>query len=272
LGLVILNLEGRLDVTTSGDLHKRVELELKAGRRFFLFNLSAVSFIDSMGMAAMLKLLKQVRQANGDIRIVSSSTAATRRILYLTRFDKVFDIYTDTEEALRNFGELPEAGENSARDEPALQPSSGGGRPPVPEPALAPVGIEISSEPRRLVTAHMEIEEHLIRIFALKLIGMLDNHANTGLKLRAHSLLVKGVNRFVVDLSEVGFVDSAGLSALMGTLQQLSQRGAHVKLASGSHGGILQILAQPEFEQTVEVYQDVQAALDSFAPLPSAGS
>jgi anti-sigma B factor antagonist len=274
LGIVSLNLEGRLDMTTSEELHKRMGLELEAGRKYFIFNLSAVSFIDSTGMAAMLKLLKQVRQAGGDIRLVSTSTASIQRILYLTRFDKVFDIYSDVEDALQSYGDPPEPQEDES-DEAFLQPDTGivvpfgltGNHvPTAPEP-MPPEEMAGSSEPRRIVTATTEIEEHIVRIVTPKLVGTLSTHTSTGLKLRVQNLLLKGVSRFVVDFSEVEFVDNTTLSMLGNTLQQLHRRGGSLKLVSANDERILQILAASGLDQAFEVYPDTQKALDAFAPL-----
>jgi anti-anti-sigma factor len=63
-------------------------------------DLSAVPFIDSAGMAVLVSLLKKARIAAGEVILVWPSEEAARRILRLTKFDRVFPMADDVQSAL----------------------------------------------------------------------------------------------------------------------------------------------------------------------------
>jgi len=74
--------EGELDVATSGELARTLRQELEHARRVRL-DLSRVAFIDSTGLAAIVKPL---REAKGERRIelIGTLPAQARRLLELT--------------------------------------------------------------------------------------------------------------------------------------------------------------------------------------------
>lgn len=103
LTIRIITLNGRLDAFSVTHLRETQERLLNAGEKFFVVDLSDVSFIDSAGMSALVSLLKRARQANGDVVLVKPSLAAGFRILTLTRFDQVFTLTNTAAEALAQF-------------------------------------------------------------------------------------------------------------------------------------------------------------------------
>ncbi|WP_203135603.1 STAS domain-containing protein [Microbacterium sp. JZ31] len=61
--------------------------------------------------------------------------------------------------------------------------------------------------------------------------GKLNLVAAPPLKARIDELVRQGRSRIVVDLAEVGFVDSSGLGALIGGLKAARQAGGDVRIA-----------------------------------------
>lgn len=99
----IITLGGRLEAATVPRLREAQEGLLAGGAKDFIVDLGAVTFMDSAGMAALVSLLKRSRQAGGNIVLVKPQDPAAYRILSLTRFDQVFTIATNTQDALKRF-------------------------------------------------------------------------------------------------------------------------------------------------------------------------
>lgn len=91
--VAIIELHGRFDafevpkVTEWFDAHGDV--------RNVIVNLGGVTFIDSSGLATLVKMLKRCRQNDGELAL-SNLQQAVLIIMELTRLDKAFAIY-DTE-------------------------------------------------------------------------------------------------------------------------------------------------------------------------------
>lgn len=67
----------------------------------YVIDLSQVDFLDSAGLALLVKLLKQARSRGGDVALIWSQCSDANRILSLTKFDKVFSIHDDLDAALQ---------------------------------------------------------------------------------------------------------------------------------------------------------------------------
>jgi anti-anti-sigma factor len=98
--IAVVTTDSRIDAFTAPMLRERLDALLAGGASRFVINLSAVPFIDSAGMAALVSLLKKARSASGDVILVWPSEEAARRILRLTKFDHVFPMADDVESAL----------------------------------------------------------------------------------------------------------------------------------------------------------------------------
>ncbi|NWJ95800.1 MAG: STAS domain-containing protein [Chloroflexi bacterium] len=95
--------QGRIDAFCAPELRKQFEVLLGKNEIKFILDLSAVTFLDSAGMAALVSLLKAAREAGGDVKLVWPKEEAAQRILRLTRFDRVFDIADNQKAALSSF-------------------------------------------------------------------------------------------------------------------------------------------------------------------------
>lgn len=95
-GVCIIGLEGRLEAFTVAALSETVESLDPAHN--VVVDLRDVTFLDSAGLAVLVKLLKEARRAQRDVALVRSQQEGTNRVLTLTRLDRVFHI-ADTVEA-----------------------------------------------------------------------------------------------------------------------------------------------------------------------------
>jgi anti-sigma B factor antagonist len=100
--VVVVAINGEVDTTTVGDLHAVLDDLVLRGERNYVIDLSGVTFMDSSGLAALAKLYKRIRIGQGDVRLCGLR-GELRRIIELTRFDRVFDIFDDRAAALRSY-------------------------------------------------------------------------------------------------------------------------------------------------------------------------
>jgi anti-sigma B factor antagonist len=98
--LAVLVPQDRLDAFTAPDFRALGQQCLEAGVTSFVVDLSVTPFLDSAGMAAIVSLLKRSRQAGGTVALVWPRHAPVKRILMLTRFDRVFAGYDDRQAAV----------------------------------------------------------------------------------------------------------------------------------------------------------------------------
>ena len=95
-----VTVEERLDALRAGALREELADVISAGVTRIIVDLSAATFVDSAGLAALAKGMKDCRLAGGDLRIVASQQADAARVFSLTRFDQVFTMGDTVEELL----------------------------------------------------------------------------------------------------------------------------------------------------------------------------
>jgi anti-sigma B factor antagonist len=73
-------------------------------------------------------------------------------------------------------------------------------------------------------------------------------------------LLAKGFINFVIDLTEVSFMDSAAMAILVGLLKQTREKGGYVKLVWPKRRAAQHILSLTRFDRVFEMVDSVDAA------------
>lgn len=96
--VVIVSPRGDLDAEAIGAFQARIDDLLRAGTQYFVIDLSGVRFLDSSGLAALVRLYKRVRIGEGDVRL-AAVPPAVMPVLELTRLSQVFDIFPTASEA-----------------------------------------------------------------------------------------------------------------------------------------------------------------------------
>ncbi len=92
----ILQLDGDVDLSCSPEARKHI-LELLNQDKNLLVDLSAVSYIDSSGIASLVEGYQTAKKKNVDFGLLSSSEAVMS-VLKLARLDKVFPLYPALED------------------------------------------------------------------------------------------------------------------------------------------------------------------------------
>lgn len=98
----VVRLSGSLDLLTAAEVKERIQRLVEEGWNRLVVDLSAVDFIDSSGLSALINGLKVARNAGGDIRI-ARAPEQVRGILQACTLDRVLTPYPTVEAALAEY-------------------------------------------------------------------------------------------------------------------------------------------------------------------------
>jgi anti-sigma B factor antagonist len=98
-GWQVLCLAGEVDVATAPRLRDRLVQLINEGPPQLVVDLSGLSFIDSMGLGALVSGLKRARAQDGDLRL-AGPTDHVAKVLSITRLDQAFLVGDSVEAAL----------------------------------------------------------------------------------------------------------------------------------------------------------------------------
>lgn len=105
----------------------------------------------------------------------------------------------------------------------------------------------------------IQIQDYIITIIQLN--GRIDAFSVGALRDKQEALLAEGRARFVIDLRDVTFLDSAGISALVSLLKRARQAGGDVVLVSPTHEDAYRIFKLTRFDQVFKMVKSVDEAL-----------
>jgi len=95
-------------------------------------------------------------------------------------------------------------------------------------------------------------------VLALK--GEIDLHVSPSVTASLNQMIEKKPERLVVDLSEVTYIDSAGLAALIEGMQKVEGYGGKFRLA-GLQETVRSIFEISRLDQVFQIFPDADAAL-----------
>jgi anti-sigma B factor antagonist len=93
--------EERMDAHNSGNLKERMLQLFDEGKFQLVIDLTAVRFIDSSGLGALVSGFKNASARDGSLKLCCLQPQV-RSMFELTRLHRVFEIFTTLEEALDN--------------------------------------------------------------------------------------------------------------------------------------------------------------------------
>jgi anti-sigma B factor antagonist len=96
----VLRLSGRFDAHVAPEVKGLLERSDAPAR--MVVDLSAVTFIDSTALAALVRGMKNCRQKSGDLRLCGLQQSV-RIIFELTRLDRAFEILPNEDAAISSF-------------------------------------------------------------------------------------------------------------------------------------------------------------------------
>ncbi|MEZ4593310.1 MAG: STAS domain-containing protein [Chloroflexota bacterium] len=100
--VTLFELNGRFDTHTVNSLRQLLEPATDQPPAHIVVDLTAVNFVDSTALAALVQGMKRSRQHGGDLRLCGLGQAV-RIIFELTRLDRAFDIFAKPREAVQSF-------------------------------------------------------------------------------------------------------------------------------------------------------------------------
>jgi anti-sigma B factor antagonist len=105
----IIAVTGRLTAATAPELKSEATRLVSEGFTRLVFDLTAVAFLDSSGLAVFVSALKSTRETGGTIKLAGMNTNVGS-IFRITRLDRVFDIYETAADALAALGDRTDNG------------------------------------------------------------------------------------------------------------------------------------------------------------------
>lgn len=111
---------------------------------------------------------------------------------------------------------------------------------------------------------NIQVNEHLKRVVIINLSGRVDAFNVPALRDKTQALLSDNANNFVVDLSDVVFLDSAGMASLVSLLKNSRAMGGEVRLVNPSHADVARTLSLTKFDRVFDICATVDEALTKF--------
>jgi anti-sigma B factor antagonist len=99
-GITVVDMEGSLDTSTSGETGDELVRLVKAGNDKILLNLEKLDYVSSAGLRAILVAAKLLQNARGEMRICSPNDTV-REVLEISGFHSLLRLHDTEADALR---------------------------------------------------------------------------------------------------------------------------------------------------------------------------
>ncbi len=100
-GVTVVNLTGRLDAATSGDVKAELWSIIERGNCKVVMNLESLESIDSAGLGVLVGCLRRCVSAGGNMCLARASKFM-QSVFELTRLTRVFQLVESVPEAVRS--------------------------------------------------------------------------------------------------------------------------------------------------------------------------
>ncbi len=118
-------------------------------------------------------------------------------------------------------------------------------------------------KPKERVMMEISVNEHK-SVSVIAVVGSIDALTSADFSSFVSGQVEQGQTRLVVDLSQVDYMSSAGLRAILAVLKEARQLGGDLRLAA-AQPGVEKILKLSGFMSILKVYPGVEEAITSFA-------
>ena len=102
LAIQRVRISGYLDSSTFPQLQEHLDNLLSQGHNHYLLDLQDLDYISSAGLGVLMGILREVREKDGDLKIINMSEKI-ERVFYLLGFSRLMKVYGSEEEALDSF-------------------------------------------------------------------------------------------------------------------------------------------------------------------------
>jgi anti-anti-sigma factor len=100
--IVVCFLEGEINSNNSPQLRLVFDAIIKKNEKKVLLDFSAVSYIDSSGLATLIEMFQRLKKIGGDLRLCNLGQRI-KNIFEITKLHRLFAIFDTQELALENF-------------------------------------------------------------------------------------------------------------------------------------------------------------------------
>lgn len=100
--VTVIAVHGNLDADTVLQFKKAAQKVVDEECWRVVLDFSQLNFIDSMGLGALISLLRRVRTRQGDVKIAGLNPMV-RSVFEITRLNRLFEIFPDCQTALTKF-------------------------------------------------------------------------------------------------------------------------------------------------------------------------
>ncbi len=97
--VLLITPSGRLDSETAGELELVLHDAQSAGRRHFVIDMAAVSYVSSAGLRVLMALAKRLDGGIGSVRLCAMN-ASVKQVFDIAGFTAMFALYPDRKAAL----------------------------------------------------------------------------------------------------------------------------------------------------------------------------
>ena len=97
---MILRLEGRLDVSSTPQLEKKMQPIIDDGHTVIYLDFSDIDYLSSAGLRLLLAKTQELKAKKGNL-ILFSLTDEVKEVVEVAGFKKVFTIFASEKEALK---------------------------------------------------------------------------------------------------------------------------------------------------------------------------
>ena len=97
----VLNLTGRLDGLTMGEVEKCFLEAVAAGEQRFVFDMEQLEYISSAGLRVMLLAMKKTKAIGGQL-VLCGLSGMVEEVFQMSGFTAVFSIAASRQEAIQN--------------------------------------------------------------------------------------------------------------------------------------------------------------------------
>ena len=100
--VIKVSVAGKLEAATVGEFKDKIKSLSENSGLKFVIDLKEVEFVDSSGLGGLVASFRAVGAKGGDMKI-AGLTPEVRQVFELTRLHRVFEVFEDSEAAVKSF-------------------------------------------------------------------------------------------------------------------------------------------------------------------------
>ncbi len=100
-GVVVISLEGRMDVYKSLEVENEVNKYIDSGEKFIVFDLENVKYMSSSGIRVLIATLRRLKEMGGTVKLANLNPSV-KKIFKLVELEDLFETYGSVDEAVKS--------------------------------------------------------------------------------------------------------------------------------------------------------------------------